>query len=119
MRPEYVPRNYGELWPRVVELAFRNGGEREALLAMFAAYSGPEPGRVKLGVLKAANCQVERVRALLSVAKSDWRELLCEAEYPLSSRKWSLKDKAPEKYDALLAKEQAHYEQWLKSVLAT
>jgi hypothetical protein len=119
MRPEYVQRNYGELWPRVVEVAFRNAEERQAVLALFAAYSGPEPDRVKLGVLKAANCQLERVKVLLSLAQSDWRELLCEAEYPLSSRRWGLIDKAPEKYDALLAKEQARYEQWLKSVLAT
>jgi hypothetical protein len=59
------------------------------------------------------------VRSLLALAEGDWRELLCEAEYPLSSRKWGLKDKAPEKYEELLAKEQDQYEQWLKSVLAT
>jgi hypothetical protein len=86
---------------------------------MFAAYSGPEPDRVKLGVLKVADCNLGKVRSLLALAQDDWRELLCEAEYPLSSRKWGLKDKAPEKYEALLAKEQAQYEQWLISVLAT
>ena len=57
--------------------------------------------------------------SLLALAEGDWRELLCEAEYPLSSRKWGLKVNAPEKYDALLAKEQDQYEQWLKSALAS
>jgi hypothetical protein len=102
-----------------VEAKFRNAEERRAVLAMLAAYSGPEPDRVKLGILKAADCNIEKVRSLLSLAEGDWRELLCEAEYPLSSRRWGLKDKAPEKYEALLAKEQDQYEQWLKSVLAT
>ena len=119
MKSELVSRDYGALWPRVVEARFRNAQEREAVLAMFAAYSGPEPDRVKLGVLKAADCKIEKVQALLALAESDWRELLCEAEYPLSSRKWGLKDKAPEKYEALLVKEQDQYEQWLQSALAT
>jgi hypothetical protein len=96
-----------------------NAQDRAAVLAMLAAYSGPEPDRVKLGVLKAADCNIEKVRSLLALAEDDWRDLLCEAEYPLSSRKWDLKDKAPEKYQALLAKEQDQYEQWLQSVLAT
>src|SRR5574337_568700 len=110
MRSEYVPRDYGELWPRVIEAVFRNAEEREAVLAMFSAYSGPEPDRIKLGVLKAADGNIEKVRSLLSLAEDDWRELLCEAEYPLSSRRWGLKDKAPEKYEALLANEQDQYE---------
>jgi hypothetical protein len=44
---------------------------------------------------------------LLALAQDDWRELLCKAEYSLSSRKWGLKDKAPKKYEAFVAKEQA------------
>jgi hypothetical protein len=86
---------------------------------MLAEYSGPEPDRVKLGLLKASDCDIERMRSLLKLAGEDWRELLCESEYPLSSRKWGLKDKAPEKYDRLLAKEQAEYEACLQRVLAT
>jgi hypothetical protein len=87
MGPEFVSRAYGNLWPRVVEARFRNAEERAAVLALFAACSGPEPDRVKLGVLKAADCNIEKVRSLLALAEGDWRELLCEAEYPLSSRK--------------------------------
>jgi hypothetical protein len=102
-----------------VEARFRNAEERKAVLAMFAAYSGPEPDRVKLGVLKAADCDIEKMRSFLALAEDDWRELLCEAEYPLSSHRRGLKDKAPEKYEALLAKEQDQYERWLKSALAT
>jgi hypothetical protein len=119
MRSEFVSRDYGSLWPRVVEAKFRNAEERETVLAMFSAYTGPEPDRIKLGVLKAADCNLEKVRSFLALAQDDWRDLLCEAEYPLSSRKWGLKDRAPEKYEALLAKEQDQYERWLQSVLAT
>ena len=54
-------------------------------MALLAAYSGPEPDRVTLGVLKAADCNIEKMRWLLALAEDDWRELLCEAEYPLSS----------------------------------
>jgi hypothetical protein len=90
-----------------------------AVLAILATYAGPEPDRVKLGILKAADCQVERIRYFCGVASDDWRELLCEAEYPLSSRKWGLKERAPEKYERLLVKEQAEYESSLQRVLAT
>jgi hypothetical protein len=112
-------RDYGTLWPRVVEARFRDAQERAAVLALLAAYTGPEPDRVKLGVLKAADCNIEKMRSLLALAADDWRELLCEAEYPLSSPRWGLKEKAPEKYAALLAREQEQYEQWLESALAT
>lgn len=88
-------------------------------MAILASYTGPEPDRVKLGILKAADCQLERIRYFCGVASDDWRDLLCEAEYPLSSRKWGLKDRDPEKYEKLLAKEQAEYESWLQKVLAT
>jgi hypothetical protein len=119
MRLEFVSRDYGELWPRVVMARFPNAEDREAVLVLFSEYSGPEPDRVKLGVLKAGGCDLEKVRSLLALARDDWRDLLCAAEYPFSSRRWGLKDKAPEEYEALLAKEQEQYEQWLKSVLAT
>jgi hypothetical protein len=93
--------------------------ERDAILALFSRYAGPEPDRVKLGVLKVADGNIERIRSLIRLAADDWRDLLCEAEYPLSSKRWGLKDKAPEKYDQLLAKEQAEYEAWLQRQLGT
>jgi len=119
MRSEYVSRDYPNLWPRVVTARFNEPGQHEVVMAILASYEGPEPDRVKLGILKAADCQLERIRYFCGVASDDWRELLCEAEYPLSSRKWGLKDKAPEKYEKLLVKEQAEYESWLQRVLAT
>lgn len=118
MRSDLVPRDWAKLWPQVVAAKFNVPEERDAVLAMFKEYSGPEPDRIKLGVLKASDCNIERMRALLKLAGDDWRELLCEAEYPLSSRRWGLKEKAPEKYERLQAKEQAEYENWLQRVLA-
>ena len=119
MRSETVPRDYANLWPRVVATRFSEPVQREAVMAILASYEGPEPDRVKLGILKAADCQVERIRSLCKVASDDWRDLLCEAEYPLSSGKWGLRERAPEKYEKLLVKEQADYESWLQRVLAT
>lgn len=119
MRSEIVQRDYADLWPKVVDARFRTPQEREAVFAMFSTYDGPEADRVRLGVLKAADCNLEKMKSLLEVARSDWRDLLCEAEYPLSSRKWGLKDKSPDRYEKLLEKEQAEYEAWLRQVLAT
>jgi hypothetical protein len=110
-----VSPEYGDPWPRVVEARFRTAQEPAAVLAMCAAFCGQEPARVKLGVLKAADRSIEKVRWLLALAENDCRGLLCEAEYPLSSRKWGLKDKGPEKYEALLAKEQDKDEPRLES----
>jgi hypothetical protein len=59
-----------------VEAGFRNAQDRAAVLAMFAAYSGPEPDRVKLGVLKAADCNIEKVRALLAKAQDQYEQWL-------------------------------------------
>ena len=119
MRSELILRDYANLWPRVVAAKFNEPGQHEVVMAILASYTGPEPDRVKLGILKAADCQLERIRYFCGVASDDWRELLCEAEYPLSSRKWGLKDRAPETYEKLLAKEQAEYESWLQKGLAT
>jgi hypothetical protein len=119
MRSEYVPRDYANLWPRVVTTRFSEPEQHEAVMAILASYEGPEPDRVRLGILKAADCQLERIQYFCGVANDDWRELLCEAEYPLSSRRWGLKDKSPEKYEKLLVKEQAEYESWLQRVLTT
>ncbi len=119
MRSALVLRDWGCLWRRVVDARFEDPGERDLVLGMFASYSGPEPDRVKLAVLKVADCKREQIRRLLAVAQDDWRELLCEAEFPLSSRRSGLRERAPEKYEALLAKEQAQYEEWLGRALAT
>jgi hypothetical protein len=119
MHSESVPRDYANLWPRVVAARFSEPVQCEAVMAILASYAGPEADRVKLGILKAADCQVERIRYFCRMASDDWRDLLCEAEYPLSSRKWGLKKKAPEKYEKLLVKEQAEYDSWLQRVLAT
>ena len=119
MRSELVSRDYANLWPRVVAARFAEPEGYEVVMAILGSYAGPEPDRVKLGILKAADCQLERIRYFCRVASDDWRDLLCEAEYPLSSRKWGLKDKSPEKYEKLMAKEQAEYVSWLQRVLAT
>lgn len=119
MLSEFFPRDYANLWPRVVAASFSEPGERETVMAVLAAYAGPEPDRVKLGILKAADCELERIKHFCGVASNDWRDLLCDAEYPLSSRKWGLKEKAPAKYEKLLVQEQAEYGAWLQHVLAT
>jgi len=119
MYSEHVQRNYANLWPRVISARFGNSEHLEAVLALFASYDGPEPDRVKLGILKAADCDIQKIHKYFGMAKSDWRDLLCEAEYPRSARRFGLKERSPEKYQRLLAKEQEEYESWLQRVLAT
>lgn len=119
MHSEIVPREYASLWPRVVATRFTDPVQQAIVLAILASYSGREPDRVKLGILKAANCQLDKIQYWCEEANCDWRVLLCKAEYPRTSGTHDLKQRDPEKYERLLIKEQLEYDNWLQLALAT
>jgi hypothetical protein len=119
MRSELVNRDYGALVPQVLEKLFLDVQKRNEAHEILAAYQDLEPDRVRLGILKASNGDLQEIIRLVDIAMHDWRDLLCIAEFPLSSKRWGLREKDPERYDKVLEKEQGEYDQWLKNVLAT
>jgi hypothetical protein len=70
-------------------------------------------------VLKLSGSDIESVKKWTSLACSDWRDLLVEAEYPYSFGKDKLRERDPEKYAKFERKEQDEYRQWLVKLLAT
>lgn len=78
-----------------------------------------EKYRVVLGVLYLAYQAPEKLETLINLACTDYRDLLCAAEYPYSSRDWCLKDTDPEKYRILQVKEQSEYLSWVQTIAET
>jgi len=71
VRPETVSRDWANLWQSIVAARFTTPEQQQLVLAILAEYSGPEPDRVKLGMLKAADCDPEKMRSLLRLANAD------------------------------------------------
>ena len=72
--------------------------------------------RVRPGVLYLAFQEPEKLKSFINLACTDYRELLCAAEYPYSSRRWGLQEKDPSKYRKLEIKEEKEYLAWVKSI---
>jgi hypothetical protein len=75
-----------------------------------------EKSRVRLGVLYLASRDPGSLESFIELACTDYRDLLCAAEYPYSSRRWGLQEKDPEKYRKLRAKEEKEYLAWVQSI---
>lgn len=75
-----------------------------------------EKSRVQLGILYLASQKPKKLEAFIYLACTDYRDLLCAAEYPYSSRQWGLQEKDPEKYRTLQLKEEMEYLTWLDSI---
>lgn len=111
--------NYAELWPRIVSATFNTPAEREKVTDLLLRYAGQEPDRVRLCILRIANGNLAKVRTEIENASGYWREIICQAESPLSNRRRGLREKDPVKYQSLVAKDHQSYEQWLQHALAT
>ena len=118
MPSDFVKRDYPNLVPLVMEKLFPVAAERERIWSVLDRYQSKEPDRVRLGILKAAKGEPGEIERLAELAATDFRDLLCIAEYPLSSRRWALRDSDPDKYDALQEREQRMYDRWIERVLA-
>lgn len=118
MKSEIVDRDWEKLLPKILERLFPATEERDEAISILSRYCLVEVDRVRLGILKASKGDLKEMKRLAEIAACDWRDLLCIAEYPLTSRRRGLKQRDPARYDKLLEKEQNEYDQWLKSVLA-
>jgi hypothetical protein len=89
-----------------------------AVHAVLAAY-GTEPwhgeaGRVRAALLRLADGNVDRLRAALLVAQSDYRDVLAAAEYPAYLKDVSPTDSTPVQRNLAINTDAATYRQWLE-----
>ena len=117
MSSEFVERDYSALVPRVVESLFPESAARQRAWELLDAYDDREVDRVRLGILRASDGQLEEVARLSRLAQTDYRDLLVLAEYPLTSRRWAWRESDPGKYERLLKREQRRYDIWLERTL--
>lgn len=75
-----------------------------------------EQSRVRLGILYLASQNPEKLDSFIYLACTDYRDLLCAAEYPHSSRQWGIRKKDPETYKKLQDKEKKEYLAWVETI---
>lgn len=113
--------DYHTLVPKVLKGMYPDQAERTRVERMLAAYGNEsyhrEKDRVWLGILYLSSKQPEKQASFVKLACTDYRDLLCAAEYPYSSKHWSLKQKDPDNYLKLQAQEQEEYQAWLDSFM--
>ena len=102
---------------RIAHREFPDDGA--VVLAILAEYGGEswhlEPERVRVAVLKLAAGSAEQVRHWIEQAKSDWRDVLSPAEYPLYTKKWFRMEKLPdEEHNRIVESDRAQYARWLE-----
>lgn len=122
MRSTCMTRDYHLLLPMVLDAMFPDETGRQAVVDILSSYGKEsyhrEQDRVHLGILKLARTDMDKLREFTQLACVDYRDLLCAAEYPLSSHPFDLSQKEPEKYRELQEKEVAEYEAWLEAILS-
>lgn len=114
-----VERDYKTLLPQLMNAMFPSAAEREKARAMLNEYHHNEQNRVRVGILKASNGDLVKMRSLVELAKCDWRDLLVEAEFSKSFGKDKLQKSDPVKYRKLEEREAREYDEWISSTLAT
>lgn len=100
---------------RVVRREF-GPSDVSAARAILAEYgSARESARVMLAALKCARGNLDSLRVAVRMGKTDYRDLLCAAEYPKGSSDWSKMDKMSEgERQAIYDEDWAQYETWLR-----
>ena len=117
-----MPMNidYDALLATAMKVMFPIEAEREQVARKLNAYGAEsfhrEQSRVKLGILYLASQQPEKLDSFIDLACADYRDLLCAAEYPHSSRRWGLQEKDPEKYKKLQDIEVKEYLSWIETI---
>lgn len=117
-----MTRDYENLLPRVLAAMFPDEDMRQEIIRKLSDYGAESfhhgRARVQLGILRLAWDRPERLDEFIDLACKDYRDLLCAAEYPLSTSDYRLKDRDPEKYKKFQEEESARYDAWLEQVLS-
>jgi hypothetical protein len=112
--------NYEVEFKKALLAMFPDAKLREEALAELNKYGAEdfhrEAARVRLSILKLVHNQPEKLSYYVGVACSDFRDILCWAEYPETSKRWGLQEKNPERYKKLQQKEEQEYLSWLESL---
>ena len=112
--------DYEALLPAALKAMYPDPSRREEVKGKLEAYGKEsfhrERPRVRLGVLYLASQEPEKLDSFIELACTDYRDLLCAAEYPHSSRRWGLREKDPEKYKKLQDKEAKEYLAWVEII---
>ena len=105
--------NYRAILPEIIDCISEDERHKQEIIKLLNSYNHNEPERVKIGILKASNGDIDKIQELLEIANCDFRDLLCITDYPLSSKKWNLKEKNPKKYKELQNQESTEYANWI------
>jgi len=88
--------------------------EAQAILATYGSASHErEPARVRLAVLKLSGPDIVELRANVTLARQDYRDILAWAEYPHQTRAPTWRLPAVERRE-LVARDRAEYLAWLE-----
>ena len=102
---------------RKLLVLFPESGRRAEAQRLLERYGGApherQPERVRLAVLKLSGPDLEQLRANITSAKADYRDVLAWAEYPHQSRAPSWRLPAAERRE-LIARDRAEYLAWLE-----
>ena len=114
--------DHAKLLQRVLEKLAPDEKDRAALTEVLGRYGlsrwQPEGDRVRLAILKLAGSgSIERVRYFTLQACRDYRDVLTAAEYPNQSSRHFLREKDPEEYARLCAKDREQYRDWYLGIL--
>lgn len=111
--------NYKELLPLALKALYPDISKRNELERKLDAYGKEsfhrEQARVRLGILYLVSQAPEKLDTFIGLACTDYRDLLCAAEYPHSSRRWEGRKKDTEKYKKLQDKEEKEYLAWVET----
>ena len=117
-----MDRDYESLLPRVLMAMFPDEKKRRAVTDVLAQYGNEsfhrERSRVHLGILKLTWENPEKLELYTDLACTDYRDLLCAAEYPLSAHRYELIRENPKKYRMLKNQETTEYDAWLEQILS-
>ncbi|MBE0575314.1 MAG: hypothetical protein IH613_05390 [Desulfuromonadales bacterium] len=112
--------DYVALLPEALKAMYPEPSQRNEVESKLEAYGQEsfhrEQPRVRLGVLYLASQEPEKFDSFIELACTDYRDLLCAAEYPHSSKRGRLRENDPKKYKNLHDKEEKEYLAWVESI---
>ncbi len=112
--------NYEQTLEQALKALFPDGLERDRARERLQVYGSKpyhrEMARVRLGILYLTSRDPGSFEKNLALACSDYRDLLCAAEYPYSSHPYGLRDKDPQKHRQLRDREDAEYLSWVSGI---
>ena len=118
-----MERDYETLLPKLLAAMYPDEEDRAQTRQLLSAYGTEryhnERDRVHVGILRLASAEPDKLEQFVELACTDYRDLLCAAEYPLTSGRWGLREEDPEQYARLSARERAQYDAWLAEMLGS